>query len=218
MKKPAVFCIGCSWTQHWPRYLLKYEAQWEWRDGGSLYTLAGVMRKTDLTPYEAIVVQLPTPIRTHMPDQAGKKTTVEIFVDFLKRYEGPGIGPAKKQILKWYCRRMGEIGAMHDHVAFFCYNTAGYPFQCPLDFGPDAETIVATAARSNGYGFVSLDLSGEPGWCKHESKTEPARKRPRGWNLVHPEHRNITVIDAHPNDRANRLAARVVEDYLDENL
>jgi len=125
--------IGCSWIRAM-RLLKKinnFDVQYVSFGGQGLWKISNYLKSHDLTIYDSIVVQLPTPIRNN----AVSTSTTGKFNEFLIKIKKLGEQETSNKIMDDYKDKIFEINQLHDRVVFFLYNVGGYPFRHPYDFG-----------------------------------------------------------------------------------
>ncbi len=220
-------CMGCSWSYRWPGLLGFREVTWEDRGGGlGLYQIRGRLAQQALSTVDWVIVQLPTPIRSvdagRVPliNTAG---TLGCFSWFLKHFEGIGEKAARAQLLDRYVEEIHTINAMHPRVLFFVFNTGGYPFRSPFDFGVKTAGSLLSQLYAAGIQIADCDLEGQAGYAmkEHEGdRTGPLTEKRGGkvielgprWSVIDPP--GYWIEDPHPNRAADKLAAATVETYI----
>lgn len=205
-----IICIGCSWSRYWPQFIDKItQVKWEGYCGKGLDYLSGVLNNKELIDYDYIVIQLPTPIRSI--DKKNGKKTLGLLFDFIGSFKLLGEKKACSFLLSYYKDKILTISEkLESRVVFFLYNVGGYPFRCPFDFGRDIDLEFIDFFNSNELDYVYLSFEGRSGYGLKESNTKPMLNQ----HIVHPD--DCFIIDPHPNGKADKEAALVIERYICE--
>jgi len=222
-----IFCIGCSWTENWPDFIDKNkEVTKITMHGRGLPSIYNEMLTHNLDDYDYVVVQLPTPIRSFGPP---KGNTKQYHVDFVNSFSTDGEDVACEKLLTLYKNDIFSINSLHKNVIMFLYNTGGYPLRHPFDFGTNIDNDFINFFKENNIKYVYLSFEGVPGYCIYEEECDDIEFRDymeknmrRMWKsgreyhdkLVwqHPD--NFMIFDAHPNEKANRIAAEKIEELI----
>lgn len=206
-----VYCTGCSWTQHWP-YWLTLDRRWDYFDGCGLHVIGESVRNSDWA--DRVVVQLPTPVRSYRTGTDWHCRTRDLFVLFWSTIPVYGTARANVILLDTYRDELLRINRLRQGIVFFEFNTAGYPFRHCHDFGADCSDEMLFWASDHGLEWLRLDLSGKPGMTLKEVPESMLVETdaPEGWSVVNPP--GLRVIDGHPSEAAQTLAAETVEAYL----
>lgn len=206
-----VHCIGCSWTQNWPQYMV-CERKWTALDGSGLVRIGNELHAADWT--DSVVVQLPTPIRSFGNQHDLSGVTRDLFINFWASLPRVGLGMANSMLITQYRKEIEAIHAKRPGITFFEFNTAGYPFRHCHDFGETCSDSMAAWATSKGIDWLRLDLAGQPGMTRREvaADTPVETDEPTGWSVISPP--GLRVIDGHPSMEAEKLAAVAVEKHL----
>lgn len=201
-----VLCVGCSWTRDWPKFLPDYlDVTHEWRDGKGITTLHDVVKEQG-GRHDAVIVQLPTPIRWDRSPWYSR----QFIAEFLKRTRGGDPQFFEQKLLDSYYAEMWEISRCHPRVLFLLFNTGGYPFRAPYDFGAEVTGQLYDTCIRHYLSLIPVTLQGHPGFCKGEEALSD--QPPSDVSVIHPGGRFVT--DPHPNDAACRIAASRVLQWI----
>tara|TARA_Y100000034_G_scaffold79960_1_gene95971 strand:+ start:259 stop:999 length:741 start_codon:yes stop_codon:yes gene_type:complete len=202
--------------------------------GQGLWTIAKYLRSlqekpwfsgsSDFDKFDAFVIQLPTPIR----NEENSTSTTNRFKMFIKQIKELGEIKASKKILDEYKEKIIEISKLGKKVVFFLYNVGGYPFRHPYDFGIDIDDKMVEFFRDNGLEHLYLSFEGKEGYgvkeedCEDEEfwefyhENNPANRKSKDfkkyWSIISPK--GVISIDPHPNEKANKIALKLIEDYF----
>ena len=233
-----ILCIGCSWTAGWPNHLPDslnfHKASLHGVGIGKLYRALvekDSNKREFASKFDVVICQLPTIIRSH----EGMDTT-DKHKKFVQSFEGMGEETAKEKLMTEYKNQILEMDKLHPNIVFFLYNTGGYPLRHPFDFGEDVDEKLIEFFKENNLKHIYLSFEGLPGYCKQEEDcddleyrdfaeknmkrilkiTKIYRDRMNLEYLVwqHPENR--IIYDPHPSKRADKIAAKMVKEYIDE--
>ena len=117
------------------------------------------------------------------------------------------------------------------------YNQLGRPEQADgYDFGEDVDEKLIEFFKENNLKHIYLSFEGLPGYCKQEEDCDDLeyrdfaeknmkrilkiinfyrdRMNKEYWVWQHPENR--IIYDPHPSKRADKIAAKMVKEYIDE--
>ena len=224
-----VLCIGCSWTDKWPDYLKLVSPIKRSFHGGGLSLIEKTIKNyQNNVEIEAVVCQLPTPIRTF--SRGDTEQSHQNFVHSFQQNKQDSI----EKLLTEYKDLLLDINNLHSNVIFFLYNTGGYPLRHPFDFGEDIDNQFVKFFQDNNMKHIHLSFEGKSGYCKKEEdcddldyKNYAEKNMRRGltgrsnlskkyWVWQHPKNR--IIYDAHPNENADKVAAKVVEEYINQQL
>ena len=248
--QPRILCIGCSWTRVWPRKLpyqnTKYKLTKKAMDGHGLNDIYNHL-KHHAKKFDDIIVQLPTPIRSFRDRFLFSYNTGNQFKNFIDSWNDESIDViidktsfkkrAIEDLLRKYKNTILKINELHPNVHFFLYNTGGYPFRHPFDFGETIDKDMIDWFKYKDIKHIYLTLENKPGFCTGEQHDvddeyrEYAMKqmskkalspvghknRPElidNWVAQHPPH--CLVLNAHPNDNGDNMAAETVQKYLEK--
>lgn len=210
-----ILVTGCSWTDLYPQFIER--AITHRPLGGRGLPQIRDSLKEDPEDYERVILQLPTPVRSFPGEIKDRRIlTRDLHQQFLRS------GWPKNRLLSLYLDQMEEISKIYP-TTFFLFNTGGYPLRSPLDFGELAERAFLRRAKEMGLEVISLSFQGHQGYCRIEkSLTQKAKElaiekmaKKFGYEefaFQHPP--GVLILDAHPNPRAAKIAARFIEDYL----
>tara|TARA_Y100000004_G_scaffold195559_1_gene262887 strand:- start:3863 stop:4573 length:711 start_codon:yes stop_codon:yes gene_type:complete len=233
-----VLCIGCSWTDEWPNFLSDSfnveKISLHGKGLGAIIKELEIKLKRDEESeekYGVVICQLPTPLRTFSGD-----STMVAHRRFVQTLNQSLENPIEKLLTK-YKTQISEINQLHSNVVFFLYNTGGYPLRHPFDFGEDIDNQFVKFFQESNMKHIYLSFEGKPGYCKQEEDCDDSEYKSfveknmkrilkinqkwRGmmaekfWVWQHPENR--VIYDPHPSKRADKLAAKAVEEYLNED-
>ncbi len=227
-----IFSIGCSWNESWPDFISDdKDVTKVAMHGKGIKEIRNEMLNHNLNEYDYVVVQLPTPIRSfRYPELAGLATRV-YHVNFVDSFKEQDEDTACDNLLNSYKEDILSISSLHKNVIIFLYNTGGYPLRHPFDFGKDIDDRFVDFFQDNNLKFVYLSYEGVPEHCRHEEEWDDPEfkdyvqksvkrlldmhgRADEKWVWQHPE--NIMIFDAHPSEKSNKKAAKVVEDLIDE--
>lgn len=210
-----ILCIGCSWSKNYPKYLQRPKS-WVTFGGQGLPEFLDHLGKVPLDHYSSIVVQLPTPIRSfECKIENPAQRTRCMFKAFVESGTGQSV------LLARYLDEAVQISELHPNVLFFLYNVGGYPFRHPFTFDQPGEPNIRRLFRELGLDLITLSFEGKPGYAKKEEKVDPIVRSKymvdqivhQGygyeWNVEHPP--DHVILDAHPNEKADRLAAKLID-------
>jgi hypothetical protein len=192
--------------------------------GQGLWKIEKYLRSCDLDRFDAIVIQLPTPIR----NSESSTNTTNRFKMFVKQIKKLGEIKASKRMLDEYKEKIVEINKLDKKVVFFLYNVGGYPLRHPYDFGMDIDDKMIEFFRDNRLEYLYLSFEGKGGYGMKEDECEdeefwefyhennPANRKSKDfkkyWSIISPE--GVISIDPHPNEKANKIALKLIEDYF----
>jgi hypothetical protein len=170
--------IGCSWTDKYPDYITSAYVDKRSYHGKGLWFIENKLNEIDTRRYDKIIVQLPTPIRF--------RASISDTEDSIKEFKLSMMGDDK--LLRAYERKILDI-SQDSRVVFLLYNTGGYPFRHPYDFGAQAEEQVILYMEKNGIQHIKVILEGLHGFTK-------------------------SYNDFHPNEAADKICAKIVENNI----
>lgn len=245
--RPRILCIGCSWTRVWPDKLpyqnTKYKLSKKAMDGHGLNDIYHHL-EAHAKPFDHIIVQLPTPIRSFRNRHLFHFNTGNQFKNFIDSWKDKITEEieyfkelATEELLNKYKNTILKINDLHPNIHFFLYNTGGYPFRHPFDFGKDIHEKMIKWFRYKDIKHIHLTLENKPGFCtgeQHDVEEEyreyamermakkalaPVGHKNRlelidNWVAQHPPH--CLVLNAHPNNDGDEIAATTVQKYLDQ--
>ena len=171
-----IYCIGCSWSQGYPDFIEK--AHKVPLHGHGLWYIHDVMNDLDLSKFEKIIVQLPTPIRFKGSGGDTLKTMNEFIMN----------GMTDKKLLEAYKKEIKSIFFDYQRCTFLLYNTGGYPFRYPWDFGEDVENEMLMYMADEYIPHIYVKLGDD-----HDTKS---------------------YNDMHPSTLADKKCAEIVKRYL----
>lgn len=213
-----IVCIGCSWTRDWPGFLPdELPVVSRYCDGKGLGFLQYKLEtelKDECNEADRIVVQLPTPVRSISTEGRDHPRT-RIFLDFIQQAWKGAERVKSDKLLRAYRREVVSLNqAFPGKIIFFIFNTGGYPFRCPYDFGETAQSDMQDFFEENGFLHTTLHLQGFINTCVREVDSTKDKSKPKELvNVIQPRHR-MQIVNPHPNERSSRIAANHVYAYL----
>jgi len=220
-----IYITGCSWIQRMYKQKTKsIDVNYNSYGGQGLWKIKDHLKSNNFDEYDSIIVQLPTPIRN---DSISASTT-DKFNQFISGINKFGEERVSKKMLDEYKEKIIEINKLHKRVVFFLYNVGGYPLRHPYDFGINSDNEMINFLKCNrlehlylsfegkrGYGLIEEDCEDEEFWeFYHENN--PANRKSKDfkkyWSLISPK--GVISIDPHPNEKANKIALKLIEDYF----
>ena len=200
---PSIFVTGCSWSRDWPALLDMPNVTHEWHDGKGLATLADSVKQNG-SRFDFVVVQMPTPIRW---DRSGwsSKRFIDAFLGRLEKFRFR----SEESLLDEYRNQILALNKIHPRILFFFFNTGGYPFRAPFDFGEHMDVIFMESIEGMVWHQL-VNFEGRPGYCLGEVPYDG--QEPRAVDVVHPKGHFVT--DAHPNLLACEHAATTVREEI----
>ena len=209
-----IHLIGCSWIRGLKGTLNQvsdFKVGGRGRPGHGLNHLHKILTQEDLDSSDFIFVQLPTPVRSALKEESSKPSRNTL--QYMK--ECP---PDKcMEVMAYYREVMLEIDKLHKRVVFFVFNTAGYPFRHPTDFGSLCEEEMIQFMKEKGLSFITLNLEGQEDMVLKEIVSmyeEEISYMPniKTHHIIHPKGK--LILDSHPNKEAIEKAARIIEAYV----
>ena len=205
--RKRILCAGCSWSRSWPGMMAQI-LQVDWISGGgkSLGWIREQVCALEWSAYDAIIIQVPTPIRSIKNTGLNTRGCLDRFMD-----ESRSLTErlCRKLTMDQYRQDAYKLASTIDGVLFFVYNVGGYPFRCPYEFGDDSEKKFTEWLTRKRIRHTLLSFEGKPGYAK----VERAEAMPDQWfnPIDSPGHR---IHDPHPNPTADALAAKHIEEVL----
>ena len=225
---PEVLCCGCSWSTNYTKLLNEkwhVNVETHVKNGAGLDIIEDSLKKwkdrAGRKNIDWVIVQLPTPLRV-----TPHVKTADFQRALVKNIKFKGKEIAERDLINLYLQRISKIGMYHENIVFFLYNTAGYPFRHPYDFGSGIENKVISHIEENGFKHVTLNLEGVPGMCRVETKMETEDEKERiktrmvkiqknyGGTYIVQNPKNIFIVNGHPNKVADELAASLIDEYI----
>lgn len=211
-----IVCVGCSWTRDWPKFLPNsMDVVHRYYDGKGLGFIREKLRsdlKEESNRADRIVIQLPTPLRSIDLDGSPRTMT---FLKFVERVWKGKHGERRDRLMKSY---QGEIEKLASdfpgRVVFLVFNTGGYPFRCPYDFGEKSQPDMMQFLGEKQLPHVLVDFEGVPGVCVQETEIDDGSGPKERVNVVQPAG-PVRIVNPHPNEIACRRAAREVQKLLE---
>lgn len=217
METLTVFCTGCSWTRDWPKFLPSIEALHHPFDGKGVRHIHQQMigrRSEDANRADRIVVQLPTPVRS-VSQEPGNTARC---LDYIKRVWHGQRGRKGRELLRTYQQEIEALAAdFPDKLTFLIFNTGGYPFRCPYDFGEQVQQRMVEWLDHKGLPSIVVDFEGVSGYARKEFPRSDGEPKPLA-PTIQPACGTTWIVDAHPNDAACRQVGIAVERHLKGRL
>lgn len=214
-----ILCTGCSWSQIWPQFLEGFEVLHFPFDGKGLWYIHTQQLKkkicSSVRQADHIVIQLPTPVRS-LHREKFRRIGTSFLLDLIRKTWTEKLIEEKEKLLGLYREEVRDvISDFSEKVSFLLFNTSGYPFRSPYDFGEQVEEEFTEWFRQNMEShLISVNFEGVAGYCKEEVPEE-SEKEPLV-PVVQPE--GAKIIDGHPNESAAKVAALKVQEHLSELL
>ena len=247
----SVYSIGCSWIHEFNMQLAKSKkiqgcgsvtapkrSQGLYSEGLAGHGLNHIKEilkfSSEMSEYQekdVLLVQLPTPVRGILRDGHRPRTNTKGYIEAYKDLvETIGVEEAEEDLFSYYKKCLEEINSFHKNVVFFIFNTGGYPFRHPLDFGSTAQKEIISFLKEKKFNHLIVDYEGLPDCGRIEqygSKKDLERilNKPKSvpsykshipdWltNCIHPPGK--IILDAHPNKDAALKAVAALEDYVE---
>lgn len=215
-----VHCIGCSWSRHWPEFLDKEtlivsrtvcdgKGLWFFHQEQLLKRCRSEAKRAD-----HIVLQLPTPVRSINPADFRRQTT-KVLLDLIQKMWQGKVRQMRNSLLKTYQQEIESLAREFPKIVFLIFNTGGYPFRCPYDFGPDTQAEMVTLMEQKGLSCIVVDFEGKAGHCTQEMKVSGKDTMPQAIApTIQPKGGKMWIIDAHPNEAACGIAAALIGQHL----
>ena len=121
-----VLCIGCSWSEGYPAYLTAgFVTKHNFNGKGLWYIVNQLENDEKAERYNKIILQLPTPIRYRI-DIPDTRRSIEEFKRSMM---------SERQVIDSYKKEIVKIINKYNSIIILLYETGGYPFRHPYDFG-----------------------------------------------------------------------------------
>jgi hypothetical protein len=238
----SVYSIGCSWIHRFNVQLAKSKilagsgsitapkrAEGLYSEGLAGHGLNHIRRilefPEELAAYskkDFLIVQLPTPVRGILRDGAKPKINTRSYISKYESLEKTvGVEESRKDIISYYKLQLCEINSLHENVVFFIFNTGGYPFRYPYDFGDETQSEIIDYLKEANFNYFIVDFESKPNcgvyevdydesYGKQVSKT--LREKIAMANCIHPPGK--LILDPHPSEHAAIEALKICEKYL----
>ena len=222
-----ILITGCSWVQRMKKQkeLVTDGMRFKSFGGQGLHRIEEHLDKCDTDDIDYVFLQLPTPIRSGF-----SMSTTEKFKEFVSVIKEVGEDVASKKWLDSYKQKIFDINKLHNNIIFFLYNVGGYPFRHPYDFGKSIDKKMLDFFEDNGLKSIYLSFEGKAGYgiveeiCADEEfweyyhinnpKNRSDKYFKKYWSLISPK--GWISIDPHPSSKADKLALKLILDYVNE--